>query len=247
MWIHDHHWRPPPSGPFDAEPAGRSMPLEARRRPGRARSRCARWRRGCRRSPPARASASQARATSAQEVVAGRRLLGHLLVAAAPVDADRARRHEHLRRRGGGQQALDQVARAELARLADGALLGVGPAALHVLRGEVHDRVDARQRLGRRRPLERAPRVHPLHVRLRVGGAGEGDDGVPVRGQGFNEGAADEPGRAGDEDPHVPSFRTPMRRRTARRPPTGPSARSRSPAARCRGRRPARCRGPRRS
>jgi hypothetical protein len=73
------------------------------------------------------------------------------------VVADGRRGDEHAGAGVGGTQAGDQVARAELARLAQAPLGVVAPALRDVLAGEVDHPVAPGERLGRRRLVLRPP------------------------------------------------------------------------------------------
>ena len=117
-WIHGRYWRPPATGP----------PMPRRKKGSIFASAPPSWssttpvRSMATRSPCSAARGGLALPRDAhpgQEVVAGRGVLGDRLVAARAVVADGRGADQDARARLGGADARDEVARADLARVAD--------------------------------------------------------------------------------------------------------------------------------
>ena len=109
------------------------------------------------------AAASQSRTTSGEEPVAGGVVLGHGLVAAVAVDADRRTRTPAPRAGASSAARASLTSRVPCTRLSqDAPLLVLGPAAGDRLAGEMDDRVDARRaRRGRSSPAAGSQRNSP--------------------------------------------------------------------------------------
>src|SRR5438067_2342181 len=149
-------------------------------------------------------------AEAREKVVARRRGFGEPLVAAIAVPADGAAGDEHARPRGRRSDGADEIPRdADAARLEHTPPLGGPPSADDRLAREVHDRLGAHDRGGKRlRPCC----AHELDIaaehlaRARLG-AHPRDDRVAIEAQPRNQRAADEAGAARDENTHgVPSL-----------------------------------------
>src|SRR3954466_10479108 len=203
-WIQGMYWLPPATGP--PTPGGGAADPEAEERQHLGQRAAAAVEHdagahlGHAQPEPARTVrlALPGDADPGQEVAAGRRVLVERLVAVRAVVADGRGGHEHARARRGRLQAGDEVAGAELARGADPALGVLAPPLRDVLAREVHDRVAAGQRLGRRRLLLGAPGDGVA----RGGAARERGDRVAAGAQALDELRADQAAGAGDGDVH---------------------------------------------
>ena len=151
------------------------------------------------------ASPSQITHTWARKSSPRRRLLGQLLVAVRAVVADGGGADQRLRAVLGGAEPVDQVARAQLARLADAALGVVAPALGDVLARQVHDGVAALERLDRRGARRRVP-LDGLGAGQRLARAvrvpREHGHLVAAAGQLAHQPGAEQPGRAGQSHSH---------------------------------------------
>ncbi len=142
-----------------------------------------------------------------QEVAAGSARFGERLVAAASVDPDRRRRHEHPGLSPQAGERRGQQARAGLAALPDPALpVRVPPGHADVLPGEVDDGIHPLER----RAIDRPGGGIPGDLARAGLAPDQGTHHVSPGGEEVGEGRPEHAGRAGDRDRQRGQVRAPV-------------------------------------